>query len=251
MRSFTTKLSNATWLNIFLYSNFVYFAAYAASVKSFFTGSWEKEIKQHGGNDFVIEGMQVDPVFFSICGPSQADVDETKRFLKDMLDQEQVFQSITDTAILALSDKDQQRIQDLQSTIDVTIRLEFKAHKGSEETPGEATLTVQGLSRDVLKATQEIQDMLKTAKEDEILKREMDCTSELVDWQYEQGGQYKSFDQRTNLDLEKALGRQAADVRISFQGQTYQVTLPEGPAVNTTGGNQMNIRRIDRLKGIC
>ncbi len=251
MRSFTTKILNATWLKIFLYSNFVYFAAYAASVKSFFAGSWEKEIKQHGGKDFVIEGVQVDPVFFSICGPSQAEVDKTKRFLEDTINDEQVFQPITDTAILALSDKDQQRIQDLQSTIDVTIRLEYKAHKGSEETPGEATLTVQGLSRDVLKATQEIQDMLKTAKEDEILKREIDYTSELVDWQYEQGGQYKSFDQRTNLDLEKALGRQGADVTISFQGQTYQVTLPEGPAVNTTGGNQMNIRRIDKLKGIC
>ncbi|KTF83681.1 hypothetical protein cypCar_00013089 [Cyprinus carpio] len=216
------KQDQSTWSKI---------KTYAASVKSFFTGSWEKEIKQHGGKDFVIEGMQVDPVFFSICGPSQAEVDKTKRFLEDTINDEQVFQSITDTAILTLSDKDQQRIQDLQSTMDVTIRLEYKAHKGSEETSGEATLTVQGLSRDVLKATQEIQDMLKTAKEDEILKREMDYTSELVDWQYEQGGQYRSFDQRTNFNLEKALARQAADIRISFQGQTYQVTLPEGPAI--------------------
>ncbi|XP_026127707.1 poly [ADP-ribose] polymerase 14-like isoform X1 [Carassius auratus] len=233
------KQDQSTWSKI---------KTYAASVKSFFTGSWEKEIKQHGGKDFVIEGVQVDPVFFSICGPSQAEVDKTKRFLEDTIDCDQVFQSITDTAILTLSDKDQQRIQDLQSTIDVTIRLEYKAHTGSEEIPGKATLTVQGLSRDVLKATQEIQDMLKTAKDDAILKKEMDYTSELVDWQYEQGGQYRSFDQRTNLDLEKALDRKAADISISFQGQTYQVRLPEGPAVSTTGGNQMNIRRIDRLK---
>lgn len=230
---------------------FCVFSAYAASVKSFFTGSWEKEIKQHGGKDFVIEGVQVDPVFFSICGPSQAEVDKTKRFLEDTINDEQVFQSITDTAILNFSDKDQQRIQDLQSTIDVTIRLEYKAHKDSAEIPGEATLIVQGLSRDVLKATQEIQDMLKAAKEDEIQKREMELTSELVDWQYEQGGQYKSFDQRTNFELEKALSTAAADVRITVQGQTYQVKLPEGPAVSTTGGNQMKIRRIDKLKGIC
>ncbi|KAL0184256.1 hypothetical protein M9458_019952, partial [Cirrhinus mrigala] len=174
--------------------------------------------------------VQVDPVFFSICGPSQADLDETKRFLEDTINDEQVFQSITDTAILTLSDKDQQRIQNLQSTIDVTIRLEYKAHKDSKEIPGEAKLIVQGLSRDVLKATQEIQDMLKAAKENEIQKREMDFTSELVDWQYEEGGQYKSFNQRTNFDLEKALGGPAADVKITIQGQTYQVKLPEGPA---------------------
>uniref|UniRef100_A0A8C2ACV7 Poly [ADP-ribose] polymerase n=1 Tax=Cyprinus carpio TaxID=7962 RepID=A0A8C2ACV7_CYPCA len=233
------KQEQSTWSKI---------KAYAANVKSFFTGSWEKEIKQHGGKDFVIEGVQVDPVFFSICGPSQADVDKTKLFLEDMINQEQVFESITDTAILTLSDKDQQRIQDLQSTIDVTIRLEYKANKGSEETPGQATLIIQGLSRDVLKAIQEIQDMLKAAKEKETLQKEIDYTNELVDWQYEQGGQFKNFDQRTNFDLEKALSKQATDIRISFQGQTYQVTLPEGPAVCTTGGNQMKIRRIDKLK---
>jgi len=232
----------------FLHSNFVYVAAYA---KSFFSGSWEKEMKQHGGKDFVIEGVQADPVFFSICGPSQAEVDETKRFLEDLISQEQVFHSITEPAILTFSDKDQQRIQELQSSMNVTIRLDYKAHKGSEGTPGQATLTVQGLSRDVLKATQEIQEMLKTAKEDEILKREIDFLSEIVDWQYEQGGQYKSFDQRTNYELEKALGSQAPDIRISFQGQTYHVKLPEGPAVSTTGGNKMSIQRIDRLKGIC
>ncbi|XP_059417878.1 protein mono-ADP-ribosyltransferase PARP14-like [Carassius carassius] len=233
------KQEQSTWSKI---------KAYAANVKSFFTGSWEKEIKQHGGKDFVIEGVQVDPVFFSICGPSQADVDKTKRFLEDMINQEQVFESITDTAILTLSEKDQQRIQDLQSTIDVTIRLEYKANKGSEETPGKATLIIQGLSRDVLKVIHEIQDMLKAAKEEETLQKEIEYTNELVDWQYEQGGQYKNFDQRTNFELEKALGRQAVDIRISFQGQTYRVTLPEGPAVCTTGGNQMKVRRIDKLK---
>ncbi|XP_073701160.1 protein mono-ADP-ribosyltransferase PARP14-like [Garra rufa] len=99
-----------------------------------------------------------------------------------------------------------------------------------------------------LKATQEIQDMLKAAKEDGILKREMDLTSEFVDWQYEQGGQYKSFGQRTNFELERALGGQAADVRITLQGQTYQVKLPEGPAVSTIGGKRMNIRCIDKLR---
>lgn len=222
--------------------------AFAATAKSYLTGSWEKEIKQHGGKDFVIDGVEVDPVFFSICGPSKAEVDQAKIFLEDMITKEQVFQSITDTAILTLSDKDQQRIQDLQSTIDVTIRLEYKANKASDESPGKATLIVQGLSRDVLKATHEINEMLKSAKENEILKKEMNLMSELVDWQFEQGGQYKSFDERTNFELEKALARQAADTSITLQGQTYRVKLPEGPAVNNAGGNQMNIRRIDKLK---
>uniref|UniRef100_A0A672RD52 Si:ch211-219a4.3 n=1 Tax=Sinocyclocheilus grahami TaxID=75366 RepID=A0A672RD52_SINGR len=121
----------------------------------------------------------------------------------DMINQEQVFQSITDTVILTLSDKDKERIQD---------RLEYKAHKGSEETPGQAKLTVQGLSRDVLKR---------------MLQKEMNYTSELVIGSMNKN--YKHFDQCTNFDLEKALDRQAADIRISFQGQIYQVTLCFSP----------------------
>ncbi|XP_051564334.1 poly(ADP-ribose) polymerase family member 14-related sequence 1 isoform X2 [Myxocyprinus asiaticus] len=239
-REVTHKQEESTWSKI---------KTYAASVKSFLTGSWEKEIKQHGGKDFVIEGIRVvDPLCLSICGPSQKEVDKTKHFIENMLSQEQTIQSITDTAILSFSDKDQQHIKDMQSTLDVTIRLEYKALKGSKGTTGEATLTVEGLTRDVLIAVQDIQDMLKSAREGEILKRDMEYTSEFVDWQYEQGGQYKSFDQRTNLELEQALGRGAADIKISLQGQSYQIKLPEGPAVSTSGGNQMNIRRIDKLK---
>ncbi|XP_051998367.1 LOW QUALITY PROTEIN: protein mono-ADP-ribosyltransferase PARP14-like [Xyrauchen texanus] len=238
-REFTRKQEESAWSKI---------KTYAASVKSFFTGSWEKEVKQHGGKDFVIEGMKVDPVCFSICGPSQTAVDKTKQFLENMISEQQAFQVFDDTAILSFSDKDQQRIQDLQSTLGVTIRLEYKALKGSEGTAGEAKLTVEGLTRDVLIATQDIQDMLKAAREGEILKRDMEFTSELVDWQYEQGGQYKSFDQRTNFELEQTLSRGAADIKISLQGQSYQIKLPEGPAVSTSGGNQMNIRRIDKLK---
>ncbi|XP_057191412.1 poly(ADP-ribose) polymerase family member 14-related sequence 1 isoform X2 [Triplophysa rosa] len=221
---------------------------YVSTFTSFFTGTWEKEIKQHGGKDIVIEGIKVDPACFSICGPTPTAVDKTKEFLEEMISQDQAFQKITDTAILSFSDKDQQRIQDMQSTLGVSIRLEYKVQKDSESSPGEATLIVEGLTRDVLIAFQEIQDMLKSAKDEQILKKDIEHASELVEWQYEQGGQYKSFDQRMNFELEKTLDRGAADVKISFQGQDYQIKLPEGPAISTTGGNQMNIRRIDKLK---
>lgn len=227
------------------------FAAYVSSVKSFFTGSWEKEIKQHGGKDVVIEGIKIDPVCFSICGQTQAAVDKTKGVLEDMISQDQAYQKITDTAILRFSDKDQQRIRDMQNTYGVSIRLEYKSQKDSQSSLGEATLIIEGITRDVLIVFQEIQDMLKRAKDEEILKKDIEHASEVVDWQYEQAGQYKSFDQHTNFKLEKALDGGAADVKISVQGHDYRIKLPEGPAVSTTGGNQMNIRRIDKLKGEC
>ncbi|XP_073711243.1 poly(ADP-ribose) polymerase family member 14-related sequence 1 isoform X2 [Misgurnus anguillicaudatus] len=239
-REYTIKQQDST-----LYAKI---KTYVSNVKSYLTGSWEKEVKQHGGKDFVIEGIKIVPASFSICGPTPAAVDRTKTFLEDMITPDHVFQKITDTAILSFSDKDQQQIQDMQSTLDVSIKLEYKAKKGSDDSSGEATLIVEGLSRDVLIASHEIQDMLKKAKEDEILKKDIGHTSELVDWQYEQAGQYKSFDPHVNFELEKALSGGDTDIKISIQGQDYKVKMPEGPAVSTTGGNQMNIRRIDKLK---
>ncbi|TRZ02744.1 hypothetical protein DNTS_005427 [Danionella cerebrum] len=222
--------------------------AFAASAKSYFTGSWEKEMKQHGGKDFVIEGMEADPVFFSVCGSSQADVEKTKDFLKETVDRLIVSHAIKDPSILHLTEEDQERIQDLQKTIDVTIKFEYTANKVSKDAQGEAKLIVEGLDRDVLKGSEEIREMLKIVKEQESLRKEMELVKEIVEWQYEQGGHYKKFDKRINFQLEQALANEAPDIKLNLQGQTYQVKLPEGPAVSSTGGNQMNIRRIDKLK---
>nr|XP_046160813.1 poly(ADP-ribose) polymerase family member 14-related sequence 1 isoform X2 [Oncorhynchus gorbuscha] len=208
-------------------------------MKSFLT--WSKADMPQKDEDFVIEGQQVDPAFFHICGGSQARVDQAKRWIKDLILKEQISNSITDDAIFNLSDSDRKCIHDMQTTMGVSVRIEYNSSRE------EAIITTEGLSKDVLNAVNKIQQMLRKARDKETFNRNVEVASNMVEWQYQQqpGGQYQSFDPIPNYHLEQALERKLPHVEVSFQRQMYKVTLPDGPATDTHG-NSLKIRRIDK-----
>ncbi|XP_055737967.1 protein mono-ADP-ribosyltransferase PARP14-like isoform X1 [Salvelinus fontinalis] len=204
--------------------------------------TWGKADMPQKDKDFVIEGQPADPAFFHICGGSQARVDQAKRWIKDLILKEQVSNSITDDAILNLSDSDRKCIHEMQTTMGVSVRIEYNSSRE------EAMLTVEGLSKDVLNAVNEIQEMLRKARDKETFNRNVEVASNMVEWQYQQqpGGQYQSFDPIPNFHLEQALERKLPHIAVSFQGQMYKVTLPDGPATDTHN-NSLKIRRIDKF----
>lgn len=212
-------------------------------------GSKPKDIQPQKETDFLIGNSVANKVCFSICGPSKKAVKETEQFLDKLIADEQAFQSITDSIILRLPDKDKQRIQELQRTMCVNMKLEHKAQAATAADSDKVTLIVEGLSRDVLVVVGEINNMLKATREDVNRNKEMAHTAELVDWQYEQGGQFQSFDLATNFQLEEAFNLSSQQVDIHFQNQVYRVSMPEGPAVSASGGNQMKVRRVDKTRG--
>ncbi|XP_053352525.1 poly(ADP-ribose) polymerase family member 14-related sequence 1 isoform X2 [Clarias gariepinus] len=212
--------------------------------KSFFMPK-SKDVTSPQEKDFLMENKSMPVLCFSICGPSKTAVDETMQFIDKFISEEQAFQSISDAMILSLSEKDKQRIRDLQRTMDVNVKIEQKAQAATAADSEEVTLIVEGLSRDVLVVIGEINNMLKTTRDDVNKKQSMELTAEFVDWQYQQGGQYHSFDLATNFKLEQACSLNSQQVDINFQGQIYNVKIPEGPAVS--GGTQMEIRRVDKM----
>uniref|UniRef100_A0A8C7JYW8 Poly [ADP-ribose] polymerase n=1 Tax=Oncorhynchus kisutch TaxID=8019 RepID=A0A8C7JYW8_ONCKI len=109
----------------------------------------------------IIQDM--DPACFHICGVSQAHVDHAKQVIKDLIVKEQDFNLINDKALFSLSELDLQNIYDMQTAMDV--RISF--HKSSQEG---AKLTIEGLSKDVLKASNEIHEMLKKVRPEETFK---------------------------------------------------------------------------------
>ncbi|XP_070832442.1 poly(ADP-ribose) polymerase family member 14-related sequence 1 isoform X2 [Chaetodon trifascialis] len=207
-----------------------------SKIKSFFTGGAHKP--QEG--DFVIEAVKVDPSFFHICGESQAKVDSAKQWIKDLISKEHNNICIKDNAILDFSDADRQHIVDIQKTMSVSIKTESKM--------GQALLTVEGLSKDVLKASNEIHEMLRKAREKEDLKKKVELVGTVADWQYQQQGfQFQSFDSMANYELEQALQKKLPNVKVTIQGQNYTVTMPSGPATDKQG-HTLQIKRIDKLK---
>lgn len=179
---------------------------------------------------------EVDPTCFHICGDSQAKVDEAKQWVKDLILKEQNSISITDEAIINLSNSDCQCISNMINTMGVRV----------EQESSKATLTIEGITKDVLKVTTEIQKMLQRVRSEEELNRSAELASTMVEWQYQhQGGQYQSFDLIHNFHLEQANETKKQHVKVTMQGRMYKVTLPNGPATDNHG-NSLDIRRIDK-----
>ncbi|XP_030642348.1 poly(ADP-ribose) polymerase family member 14-related sequence 1 [Chanos chanos] len=222
--------------------------SYANNLKAFLTGGLAKDAEQHKDKDFVIEGLVVNPACFHICGPSQVAVDSARQWIEKLINEEQCFETISDLMILKMSDKEQKRLKELQTKTDVSIRLEYKSTDSlGKDEGGEARITVEGLSRDVLSAASEIQAMLKRLRDEEFRRKDMEVLSDVVDWQYQQGVQYHSFNLEDNFYLEEAFNTSQPHVDVKIQGQVYKVTLPDGPAVDNRG-NQLKIRRINKLE---
>ncbi|CAJ1078797.1 protein mono-ADP-ribosyltransferase PARP14-like isoform X3 [Xyrichtys novacula] len=190
--------------------------------------------------DFVIDPLLVDPACFHICSDSQAKVDSAKKWISDLITKEYITDDILDTGILNLSDADRQQIADIQKTEKVSIRIQSKNNQ--------ASITIEGLSSNVYKASKMINEMLKKTREEEDLKNKVALAGELADWQYQQAGlQFQSFDLMSNFELEQALKKNQPSVKVTVKGEDYTVTMPSGPATDSKG-QTFEIKRIDKLK---
>ncbi|KAM4731160.1 LOW QUALITY PROTEIN: poly(ADP-ribose) polymerase family member 14-related sequence 1 [Anableps anableps] len=199
----------------------------------------ESPEKKQEAEIFDIETVKVDPTFFHICGDSQAKVDAAKKKINDLISDEQFSAEITDDNIPNLSSADCQRIVDIQKNMGVSIKNKI--------TNGQASIVIEGLSRDVLRANREIDNMLKKVRGEQELKRKYELAATVADWQYQQHGlQYQSFDQKTNYKLEHALERAETTLKVYIHGSDYTVQT-KGPATDSKG-NILQIRRIDKLK---
>ncbi|MEQ2175108.1 hypothetical protein GOODEAATRI_014819 [Goodea atripinnis] len=200
----------------------------------------ESPEKNKEEDEFDIETIKVDPTFFHICGGTQASVDAAKKKITDLISEQQDSMDITDNAILNFSSADCQCIVDIQRNMGVSIKNHI--------INGQASLLIEGLCRDVLRANREIENMLKKVRNEQELKKKWELAATVADWQYQRHGlQYQSFDQMNNYELEHALERGMTSVKVTIQGSNYTVQLPKGPATDSKG-NVLQIRRHDKLK---
>ncbi|KAM6978444.1 poly(ADP-ribose) polymerase family member 14-related sequence 1 [Tautogolabrus adspersus] len=209
----------------------------ASKVKSLFGGSTDKPQKE---GDFVIEAQTFDPACFHLCSNTQANVDSAKMWINDLIIKELNSITIKDNSILKLSDEDHKQISIIQKTLRVGIRIEGKN--------GQASMTIEGGSKNVLKASHGIHEMLRRTRDEDDLKKKVALAGTVADWQYQGAGlQFQSFDPMNNFKLEQALENKLQSVKITLQGQDYTVKMPSGPATDSQR-RTLEIKRIDKLK---
>ena len=202
-------------------------------ISAFLGGGREAKPQKH--YDFSSQDRKIEPAHFHICGSSQAEVNKAKTWIKDLISKEHTNNSIKDRAIPRLSDADTQRIMDIQNTMNVSVQIE----------PNDACINIEGLTKYMYKANNEIQEILKKVRD----KEEIEKILETVDWQYQlQGLQFQTFDDNSKFLLEQAHHNKQPCVDVDIQGRVHTVDVQNETATDNQG-NSIDIRRHDLLKG--
>lgn len=198
-------------------------------------------MEEKGTEEFVFVEENIDPTVFQICGETEEDVKKARSWITDLIVKEQDERTIRNEWICYFSEEECEKIKILQKKLQISVKLEC--------TKAEGFIQVAGLTRDVLTAVTEIQDMLNKVRDEETLKREAELASNLVEWQYEQGTKYKPFDIFTNLKLEQAVTSEETEITVKIQNKNFKVFLPEGPAVDDVD-THIKIKRVNKTEGM-
>ncbi|XP_029461153.1 protein mono-ADP-ribosyltransferase PARP14 isoform X2 [Rhinatrema bivittatum] len=182
----------------------------------------------------------IEPAVFQICGESRKAVEDTKKWIEDLILKEQHNSLITDDWIAEFEEQEHKRLDELQKKLQITIHVEYK--------PSASSVRVCGLTRDVLLACNEIQDMIKKVKDEDYKKREADLMSNLVEWQYLEGNKYVPFDSLINLALEKGFSEQSQSTVIDFKKGKYTVDFG-GECATNQREKKITIKRVSKIEG--
>ncbi|KAM8857669.1 poly(ADP-ribose) polymerase family member 14-related sequence 1 [Synchiropus picturatus] len=206
-------------------------------LKSFFTSAVSPEREDE---DMTIEGINCEPVCFHVCGNTVAELASAKQWMEEYMIKEYTTVSFTDEIITLFSGKDCKRINDMQKKMGLNIR--------TRQIQGKTSLTVEGYYKDVLKAGQEINEMMTSVRNKEEQRKNVELASRVADWRYQaQGNNFNSFDPESNFFLEQGVENKLASVKVTIEGQDYTVTMPNGPATGSQG-QTLQVKRIAKLK---
>lgn len=162
-----------------------------------------------------------------------------KKKLQDLINEQFLCVNIPDGAVQSFSGGDYQRIADLQRSLGVSI--------SSRKLPDHSALVISGHRPCVYEASNEINMILRKAKEE----RDAELSGLMAAWQHQsQGAAFQNFNPETSYKLEQALKNQDPQVKVTIRGQRYTVQMPLGPATDDQGGT-LEIKRIDLTEGLC
>ncbi|XP_074973858.1 protein mono-ADP-ribosyltransferase PARP14 isoform X4 [Caretta caretta] len=181
---------------------------------------------------------KIERTVFQICGESQKNMEDAISWIKNLILKEQHENTISDEWISSFDDQEYKELANLQKKL--SIQLEYKYPV--------PLIRVSGVTKDVLRACLEIQEMIKRVRAVQEEQSKAELLSNLVEWQYLKNNQYLPFDSLTNLRLEDAAALNQKEINITIWNKNYQVDLEARRAIDDTG-KIMAILRISKDEG--
>ncbi|XP_076974255.1 protein mono-ADP-ribosyltransferase PARP14 [Tamandua tetradactyla] len=172
---------------------------------------------------------------FLVCGENEKSVENTVSWLQDLIKKEQYAYVNQDECIKSFDVKEYQELNKLQEDLNVTIALDHK----------KPLIEVLGISRDVMKATSTIEEMIKRVRAAKEQESQADCISEFIEWQYNDSDTFQPFDKISNLQLEEARRAKKSTVDVKIENQSYTVNLNTNIATNGSG-HSLPVQRLTK-----
>ncbi|XP_015674623.1 protein mono-ADP-ribosyltransferase PARP14 [Protobothrops mucrosquamatus] len=180
----------------------------------------------------------VEPAVFQICGDHQNNVENAAAWIKKLIFESQNEYTISDEWISNFGESEYKKLENLQETLHIALKLDNEASPPS--------LCICGIAKDVLQASREIQTMIRRIREDREEKSKADLLTNLVLWRYEDNGQYRSFDSLTNMQLEAAAQHQRL-YELTINKKRYKVDPSKMQAVDDQG-TRITLRRVAKVE---
>uniref|UniRef100_A0AAR2JBB2 Poly [ADP-ribose] polymerase n=1 Tax=Pygocentrus nattereri TaxID=42514 RepID=A0AAR2JBB2_PYGNA len=208
------------------------------SMASYITGNSAEASRQFPSvhEDFVMASEEFEPAVFQLCAESQRDLNEARELINSFIIKEQMSSSIRDSVINSFTREDAEMLTNLQRELTVSIQL--------NKNGPEPVITVEGLTRDVVKVEGTIRDMIRKVEKNEARKREAFMISSLVEWQYlDSTNNLVPFDIYTNYDLEEAFGKKQPRVKIKINNEEVEADLTLRVAYSRS--RRIELKRVD------
>ncbi|XP_069886170.1 protein mono-ADP-ribosyltransferase PARP14 isoform X2 [Dipodomys merriami] len=172
---------------------------------------------------------------FRVCGKDASSVDNTISWIQKLIEEEQCLYTSEDECIKDFGVKEVQKLNGLQRNLNINISLD-------QTRP---LIKILGLSRDVMKARDEIEEMIKSFRLAKEKESHAESISEFIQWQYEDNSTFHNFDKITNLQLEHAKKAKDKSTVVKINNQDYTLNLNTCIATGPNGQSLM-VQRLTK-----
>nr|XP_048310127.1 protein mono-ADP-ribosyltransferase PARP14-like [Myodes glareolus] len=170
---------------------------------------------------------------FQVCDKEEDNVERTISWIQNLITQEQHSYRSDDECVRDFGEKEYKKLNELQERLDVVIELDQKA----------PLIEVAGISRDVIEARDEIENLIRSIRLAKEKESRADYVLTFVEWRYIDNNVIHCFDKITNMQLEDARKGKHTSTVVRINNQDFTVNLRANMATGPQG-QSVTVQRL-------
>ncbi|EGV96420.1 protein mono-ADP-ribosyltransferase PARP14 [Cricetulus griseus] len=176
---------------------------------------------------------KIEQTVFQVCGADTDSVERTISWIQNLITDEQLSYTSHDECIRDFNEREYKKLNELQERLNIIIDLDKKA----------PLITVEGISRDVVRARDEIEELIKSIRLAKEKESHADYVSTFVEWQYIDNNVTYSFDKMANMELEEARKAKSKNTVVKINNHNFIVNLSTNMAIGP-GRQSLTVQRL-------